>query len=200
MRKLLFLLGAGILGYYFLRDLTHGTLTFFGALPLLILIAVLLVLVFAALLTMIGAKAGKHAPTPAQPEAPAPPRLPQRQQAVAGLNADIGNAQKNTWARTSDGELEAFFREPDNLYPGMRVSSIIYAVGPCDSEDDWDRGHWVYEWSRPALRIRVTTDAGAVIEAGLMDCRLPARLFSEKPKEILWRRADHDPALSPVVA
>lgn len=78
------------------------------------------------------------------------------------MNKDTYTAQRTTWARPNDRQIEAFFRDADNIYQGMRVSSIIYAIGPFDSEVDWDRGHWVYEWNRRSFRIRVTTQSAYI--------------------------------------
>ena len=48
------------------------------------------------------------------------------------MNHDTVVAQDNTWARPSEAQLEAFFRDRGNFHSGMRVAGIIYAVGEFD--------------------------------------------------------------------
>ena len=99
-------------------------------------------------------------------------------------------AQDNTQARTSDRQLEEFFRNPSNFYPDMKVSSIIYAVGPYDTVDDWDHGLWIFEWHRPTVRIRVQTTSSIVREVALMDHTTPSAsryYWVEKALDILWK-------------
>ena len=103
------------------------------------------------------------------------------------MNKDINTAQANTWAQTSDRQLEAYFRDPENFQSGMRVTALIYAVGRYDDEVDWDRGNWIYEWRRREFRVRVTTKSACIIEIELMN---PGLKFDE-PLETLWRNAEY---------
>jgi hypothetical protein len=101
------------------------------------------------------------------------------------MNKDIDTAQQNTWARTSDRQLEAYFRDPANFQSGMRVTAVIYAVGRYDDKVDWDRGNWVYEWHRKTIRVRVTTKAAYITEIDLMDPGTP-----DQSLEMLWRNPE----------
>lgn len=102
------------------------------------------------------------------------------------MNRDTYTAQSTTWAKPSDQQLETFFRDSDNFQTGMRIAAIIYAIGPFDIEDDWDRGNWIYEWRRKTIRIRVSTKAGYVTQVELLD---PASTdYFDKAIQILWQR------------
>jgi len=81
--------------------------------------------------------------------------------------------------------LEAFFRDAENFHSGMRIAAIIYAVGPFDSEDDWDRGNWVYEWRRGSIRVRVATSSAYVKQVELLS---PASTSDvDEAVEVLWQ-------------
>jgi hypothetical protein len=101
------------------------------------------------------------------------------------MNKDTYTAQANTWARTSDEQLEAFFRDPDNFQPGMRIAAVIYAVGRYDSETDMDRGRWVYEWRRKSIRAAVETASAYVKNIALLDKE------SGNVIEILWEHPEY---------
>jgi hypothetical protein len=103
------------------------------------------------------------------------------------MNKDTSIAQANTWARTSDRQLEAYVREPENFHGGMRVAAVIYAVGRFDDYWDLDRGNWVYEWRRKTIRLRVTTQVDYVTEIALMDS---TRAHPDSPLEILWQTTE----------
>jgi hypothetical protein len=102
------------------------------------------------------------------------------------MNKDIGTAQANTWAKTSDRQLETYFRDPENFHSGMRVTAVIYAVGRYDDKVAWDRGDWIYEWHRPTIRVRVTTKSAYITEIELMDPAQP-----DQSLETLWRNAEY---------
>ncbi len=104
------------------------------------------------------------------------------------MNKDIYTAQENTWARTSDRQLDVYFRDPENFHSGMRVTAVIYAVGRYDDEVDWDRGNWIYEWRRKTIRIRVATCAGYITEIDLVS---PGLAKFDDPLETLWRNAEY---------
>ena len=99
------------------------------------------------------------------------------------MNRDTYTAQNATWARPSDRQLETFFRDAENFYAGMRVSAIIYAIGPFDFEADWDFGRWVYEWRRPSMRICVITRS-AYVEV----IEFTNEHSAGRTAEVLWRR------------
>lgn len=101
------------------------------------------------------------------------------------MNKDTYTAQANTWARPSDRQIEEFFRVPQNFHSGMRIAAVIYAIGPFDSEVDWDRGCWIYEWRKKTIRVRVVTSAAYVTEIELLD-PTQASDFDEAV-EILWK-------------
>ncbi len=104
------------------------------------------------------------------------------------MNKDTYIAQSTTWARPSDSQLEAFFREPANFQSGMRIAAIIYAVGPFDTEDDWDRGIWVYEWRKKTLRIRVVTQSAYVSQIEWLNPASTDRF--DEPIALLWQHPD----------
>jgi hypothetical protein len=116
------------------------------------------------------------------------PSLIKTLQAKVAMNKDIDTAQARIWARTSDRELEAYFRDPENFHCGMRVTALIYAVGRFDDEADWDRGNWFYEWRRKTIRVRVTTKSAYIIEIELMD---PKTTDPDHALEMLWRNAEY---------
>lgn len=200
MRKFLLLLGGGVVLFYFLRNVLQDTLTLANVLPAIILIlAVIFHKPITAKLTAwsaaLNAKADKM---DAEAESGKPEQNPEEPEDPRGVFArwryawrmDLGTyaAMTETKARPSDRQLEAFFRDANNLYPGMPIAAIVHAVGPFDSWDDWDRGLWVYEWRRPTVRIRVTTASASLTEVALMDCALPSDFWVEEPVEILWRK------------
>lgn len=63
----------------------------------------------------------------------------------------------------TDEALEAYFRNTSNFHAGMRTQDIVKVMGDFDEYDDWDWGRLVYEWRRPHFRVRVCTDADAVV-------------------------------------
>lgn len=100
------------------------------------------------------------------------------------MNRDTYTAQDNTWARPSDRQIEIFFRDRENFHAGMRIAAVIYAVGPFDSEVDWDRGNWIYEWRKPSIRVRVCTASAYVTRVELL---APASASDFDPElEVLW--------------
>lgn len=105
------------------------------------------------------------------------------------MNHDTYTAQLTTFARPSDRQLEVFVRDGHNFQSGMRIAAIIYAIGPFDSEVDWDRGHWVYEWRRKTIRVRVTTASAYVKQVELLD---PASTSEfDAAREVLWQHPSH---------
>lgn len=104
------------------------------------------------------------------------------------MNHDTYTAQKNTWARPSDLQIESYFRDPENFHAGMRIAAIIYAVGQFDLEVDWDRGTWIYEWRKTSIRIRVTTASAYVTSIELLDQKL--EYGHANILEVLWEIPD----------
>jgi hypothetical protein len=105
------------------------------------------------------------------------------------MNRDTYTAQSTTWAHPSDRQLEEFFRDCDNFQSGMRIAAIIYAVGPFDTEDDWDRGSWIYEWRRKTIRIRVVTKSAYVTQVELLNPASTNRF--DEPVQVIWQHPAH---------
>lgn len=100
--------------------------------------------------------------------------------------ASFHTAQAHARPGVPDGQLKSFFLDAENFHARTRVSAIIYAVGPFDSQDDQDRGTWVYEWRRRSIRVRVITASGFVESIALMN---PARVARfDRPLQTLWPR------------
>lgn len=101
------------------------------------------------------------------------------------MNKDTYTAQSTTWARPNDRQLETFFRDTENFQSGMRIAAIIYAVGSFDTEDDWDRGVWVYEWRKKTIRVRVMTQAAYVTQIELLEPASTGRF--DEAVQVLWQ-------------
>lgn len=101
------------------------------------------------------------------------------------MNRDTYTAQANTWARPSELQIGEYFRDTDNFHAGMRIAAVIYAIGKFDTEVDWDRGMWMYEWRKPLIRIRVTTASAYVTTIELLDHK--NNCGYDGVLEVLWK-------------
>lgn len=68
----------------------------------------------------------------------------------------------------TEKDIEKFFRDSNNFYPGILVESIVQSIGMYDTCDDWDWGRRVYEWGKPTFRVRLYTESEEVISIGIL--------------------------------
>jgi hypothetical protein len=68
----------------------------------------------------------------------------------------------------TEDEIRLFFASTSN-FVSVPIDDIFSILGRPLEYDDWDWGRLVYEWKRPALRMRVITRGGVVMYVAELD-------------------------------